>query len=613
MTAANVRSRPVWRRLEVKLAAAIWMLVGIGLLVLGAIDAIAARRLAFEQIGLAQQARASEVGWAVLSSLNAVRSQVQSVSSLPWEVTDWIGVDERRLEYQRIVKMVPAVDRIALAEQGHSPTLVVSRREPDRLPTAARSAAATQTHNLPDGSQLVFYANEFEPMLRLTVADGGSRERRTLVDINLGRLATQVRRASPAFASGTAYVADENGTVLLHRDASVMVQRLSLADRSGFVSEGEPPWRTVESRGLRGHRVLMSSVAMESLPWRVYVEQPYDQAMQPVWEVVRRAIGLTWIWLVVVAAFGWYVARRIAKPIRLLAQGAASLAEGKLDTRIESGTADEVGELAERFNTMASTLQDTITHQEQRIAEKTQALERANRNKTEFLANMSHELRTPLNGVILAAEMLVDKRDAFGLLTPDQERYLRQIHGSGLHLLSLINDLLDLSKVEAGQMELEPMLCDVADFVERSLVFVRSVARARGLALLVSIEPPGLTCWADPRRLLQILTNLIANAVKFTDSGSVQVQARMVAEEVWIEVRDTGRGIAPDDLPYLCEPFRRLRSAKEGSEDRAIEGTGLGLALVRQLTQRHGGTLEWESELGVSSLFRVRLPNGKEA
>ena len=230
-------------------------------------------------------------------------------------------------------------------------------------------------------------------------------------------------------------------------------------------------------------------------------------------------------------------------------------------------------------------------------------LERASRMKDEFLASMSHELRTPLNAVLGMAEALQER--VFGTLNERQTRSLRVIVDSGRHLLALINDILDVSKVEAGKVALEPATHAVAPLLDAALHIVWSAAEKKGLAVEPSVVPPGLEVRVDARRLKQILVNLLSNAVKFTPTGgTIGVEATGDDDDVRIVVWDTGVGIATEDLPRLFRPFSQLDS----SLSRSHEGTGLGLVLVRKLAELHGGAVDLESEPGRGTRVTVTLP-----
>jgi signal transduction histidine kinase len=237
------------------------------------------------------------------------------------------------------------------------------------------------------------------------------------------------------------------------------------------------------------------------------------------------------------------------------------------------------------------------------IQAKSRELEQANQHKSEFLANMSHELRTPLNAIIGFSEVLVEK--IFGELNDKQLEYLHDIHSSGHHLLTLINDILDLSKIEAGRMELELTHFDLRMLLDNASTLVRERALRQGLALKLEVDE-SLDDWvADQRKLKQIVINLLSNAVKFTPAGGqVTLRARRLDHAVEIAVVDTGVGIAADQQALVFEEFRQAG----GDYLRKAEGTGLGLAQARRFVELHGGSIRVESAPGQGSTFAFVLP-----
>jgi signal transduction histidine kinase len=216
---------------------------------------------------------------------------------------------------------------------------------------------------------------------------------------------------------------------------------------------------------------------------------------------------------------------------------------------------------------------------------------------------MSHELRTPLNAIIGFSEVLRERM--FGELNEKQADYLKDIHESGKHLLSLINDILDLSKIEAGRMELELSQFELPNTLQTALTLVRERAMRHGIALGLTIGAGVGQIQADERKVKQILVNLLSNAVKFTpDGGRVDVNARLDTDKVEVAVSDTGVGIAKEDREMVFEEFRQAGR----DYTKKAEGTGLGLALTKRFVELHGGTITLESELGRGSTFTFTLP-----
>jgi signal transduction histidine kinase len=237
------------------------------------------------------------------------------------------------------------------------------------------------------------------------------------------------------------------------------------------------------------------------------------------------------------------------------------------------------------------------------IEDKSRQLEVANQHKSEFLASVSHELRTPLNAIIGFSEVMLERM--FGDLNDKQEEYLNDILSSGRHLLSLINDILDLAKIEAGRMELEPTDFHLPQAIDNALVLVRERAIRRGIALEPWIDPRLGQIRGDERKIKQVLVNLLSNAVKFTpEGGRVEVRAVLADGTAEISVADTGVGIAPEDQEAVFEEFRQVGS----DYARKHEGTGLGLALARRFVELHGGTIWVKSQVGQGSTFTFTIP-----
>jgi signal transduction histidine kinase len=261
----------------------------------------------------------------------------------------------------------------------------------------------------------------------------------------------------------------------------------------------------------------------------------------------------------------------------------------------------EAVELLKTFATQSAlALQNARLFRE--IEEKSRELEAASRHKSEFLSNMSHELRTPLNAIIGFSEVLAERM--FGELTEKQEEYLQDIMESGRHLLSLINDILDLSKIEAGRMELELTDFDLPQAIDNALTLVRERAGRRGIALHQAVDERLGEIRGDERKVKQVLLNLLSNALKFTPGeGRIHVSARLQDGLAEISVADTGVGIAPEDQEAVFEEFRQV-----GTAAKKVEGTGLGLALSRKFVELHGGRIWVKSQVGVGSTFSFTLP-----
>jgi len=254
-------------------------------------------------------------------------------------------------------------------------------------------------------------------------------------------------------------------------------------------------------------------------------------------------------------------------------------------------------------NIVLKSLAEQLRQRNQEIEQKNIELEQVSRMKSRFLAAMSHELRTPLNAVIGFSQVLEARM--FGELNAKQAEYIQDIHESGRHLLSLINDILDLSKIEAGRMELDLAPFDLQQTLESAVILVQERAAEHALTLDVTIDGQLNQMIGDERRIKQALLNLLTNAVKFTpDGGRIEVELAPVAEGVKIAVRDTGIGIAPQEQSMIFEEFRQGIQ----NDCHKQEGTGLGLALSKKFVEMHQGRIEVESAPDLGSTFTITLP-----
>ena len=304
-------------------------------------------------------------------------------------------------------------------------------------------------------------------------------------------------------------------------------------------------------------------------------------------------IGVSAGALVLALLLGFVLSWSLIEPIQSIDGRLAAIASGDFEGHVDVENRDELGALAANVNRMNDELRRLYAE-----------LEEASQHKSEFLANMSHELRTPLNAIIGFSQVLRD--EMVGGVNEKQAEYLDDIISSGNHLLSLINDVLDLSKVEAGQVELEVHPFSLREALERGVVMVRERATEDGVRVAFEADPEVDVVAGDERRIKQVIFNLLSNAVKFTPAGGeVDVSASRANGEVRVSVADTGPGIAPEDCERIFEEFQQ---SETGVAQR--EGTGLGLALSKRYVELHGGRIWVESELGRGSTFTFALPAG---
>jgi signal transduction histidine kinase len=289
-------------------------------------------------------------------------------------------------------------------------------------------------------------------------------------------------------------------------------------------------------------------------------------------------------------AFGLLLAASIVAPLRRTESRLDGIAAGDFADRLEVANRDEIGSLAAKVNRTSDELQRV--HQE---------LELASEHKSQFVTTMSHELRTPLNAIIGFSDVLHEQM--FGELNERQLAYVDDIREAGRHQLSLINELLDLAKIEAGRMELELAQVAIPDVLRAAVSMHAERASRGGIELSLRTDPKEIVVIADELRVRQVVFNLLSNSVKFTPpQGRIDVSARLEGGNVEVAVADTGQGLSAEDLETIFEEFGQTTEGKQA------EGTGLGLPLSRKLVELHGGRLWAESEPGHGSIFRFTLP-----
>ena len=353
--------------------------------------------------------------------------------------------------------------------------------------------------------------------------------------------------------------------------------------------------------------------------WALIVEKDTAEVERPARDLLASILILTIVASFITFGVAYFISSQISNPIRRLTEAAKGIIDGRLDQQVEITAQDEVGSLARSFNIMTAQLSTLIDNLEEQVAVRTRHLEEARREaeaanqaKSAFLANMSHELRTPLNAILGYADILERSAGYAGSLADG----LNIIRRSGEHLLTLINDVLDLAKIEAGRMDLYPAPFHLPAFLRQIADIVRARAEAKNLLLTYeALTPLPAAVLADETRLRQVLLNLLGNAVKFTDQGHVALTVEALDEVktaagkpgivLRFRVEDTGAGIAPDQLERVFQPFEQ--AGQTGGE---IEGTGLGLAISRRIVELMGGELKVESQLDRGSIFRfdVSLP-----
>jgi signal transduction histidine kinase len=305
------------------------------------------------------------------------------------------------------------------------------------------------------------------------------------------------------------------------------------------------------------------------------------------------------------ALLGFVISWSFILPVQEAHGFVTQVAKGNFEATINVPNRDEFGALADRMNQMSRELR-TLYAKQQEAARELQSLnerlQQASNAKSEFLANMSHELRTPMNAILGFVEMLLD--DIYGEVPPELREPLVDIQVNGKHLLNLINDVLDLSKIEAGRMELAPAEYSVQDIVDTLKASLHSLAREKGLEFVAAAQEDIPLACGDGKRITQCLTNLAGNALKFTKQGRVEVWVERQGDNLLYRVSDTGIGIPQNELENIFGEFQQVDTAIT----REFSGTGLGLNITKKFVEMHGGRIWVESELGKGSTFFFSIP-----
>jgi signal transduction histidine kinase len=515
--------------------------------------------------------------------------------------------EEQRLELSKLLRQVPAIADATLLAPDARELANVSRLGLDAAGSgkdwttdpAFIAARAGRTY-----FGRVYFRKETEPYLTIAAA-GRSRVGAIVVsEVNLKYIWDVVSRIDVG-AAGRAYVVDSSGFLIAHPDISLVLHKTDLSRllqvRAARDASSAKTAISMVADDRLGQPVLTSFAPIPALSWFVFVEQPVAEAFAPLYATLWRTGGLLIGGLVLALVASVLLARHVVGPIRVVQKGAGEIGAGRLDHRIAVDTGDELELLSGEFNRMAARLQESYAGLESKVEERTRELAAANQHKSDFLAAMSHELRTPLNAIIGFSDVL--NKQMFGALNPKQAKYVEVINTSGKHLLALINDILDLAKVEAGKMELDVAPFDVPGAVDGAMALVRGRADGKSITLTVDLDPRLGIAVADERKFKQVLLNLLSNAVKFTPAGGrIGVAGKRLPDAIEISVIDSGIGIAPEHHAVIFEEFTQIDGRHRP------EGTGLGLTLTKKLIALQGGAIAVESALGRGAKFTFTLP-----
>jgi signal transduction histidine kinase len=609
------------RRLIWKYTAVIATLVAAAIVSVGLTELYFSYQDSKRVLTRAERDKAFSAADAIERTLEEVLRELEAAAQ-PTADSGSAGLAERNQDFHRVFAREKLVSQLSYLDAAGKERVRTSPLEIDRVDSGLDFSHGPKfVRAKAEGRYFgpVYFQRGSQPHMTVSVREPGDRGV-VVAEIDLSFVRDVIERARIGTA-GYAYAVDSRGELITHQDINLVLRHTNLASlpqvRAALRASAEGSTAAATTgRDQNGTEVLSAFHRIESLGWYVFVEEPLSEAFAPLEAALWRTALLLIAFLLLAIATSVLLARRAVRPIESIQVAAAKIGSGALDQRIEISSNDELGALAEEFNRMAAQLQESYASLEQKVEERTRELARAlaeldvksreleaaSLHKSEFLANMSHELRTPLNAILGFSQVLRER--LFGELNAKQQSYVDDILSSGNHLLSLINDVLDLSKVEAGQVELEVAPFSLQEALERGVVMIRERALRDGVRVTLAASPDVDVVSGDERRVRQVIFNLLSNAVKFTPAGgAVDVQATQVNGEVRVSVVDTGPGIAADDLERIFEEFQQTEA---GIEQR--EGTGLGLALSKRLVELHGGRIWVESKPGTGSTFVFTLP-----
>ena len=614
-------SAPLGGRLTWKYAAIFALLVAAALLASGLTGAYFSYRDNKNALTKIQLEKASSAAALIKQFIDGVQNQISDVARAP-AASGNAGLTERRIDYLRLLEREGSVSSVGYLDAHGREMLRISRYELDRQgPGPDDSATPEFVVARSKGTYYghIYFLRDSRPHMTISVKESPPGRGVVVAEVDLQFIEGVITQAQRG--SRYAYVVDSAGQLVADPNINLVLARADFSRLPQVRAALSGSARNLSSRAATGRdrdgkAVLSAFQKVDPPGWRVFVEEPLSVAYAPLESALVRTALLGVAFLVLALGTSALLARRLVRPIKSMQSAAARIGEGALDHRLDVTRNDELGMLADEFNRMAGRLQESYASLEVKVVERTRELatalgeldeksrqlETASRHKSEFLATMSHELRTPLHAIIGFSEVLHEQM--FGELNAQQLGYVDDVLEAGRHLLSLINDSLDLAKVEAGRMELELTDVSLSETLRSGLTMHERRAEQAGVTLGLAVDPAEIVVQADDRKLRQVVFNLLTNAVKFTPPGGrIDVSAQLTNGIVEVAVADTGPGIPLDDQELIFEEFQQARVT-----DGRREGTGLGLPLARKFVELHGGRLWLESAAGEGSTFRFTLP-----
>lgn len=596
------------RSIATRYAALVVALLSVALIASGALQTWSAHRDRQAALEALQRAKAQAAAAAVSRFVEDILRSLDwvTLSAAPSALED---MERRRFEFLKLLRLEPAITTATLVSSDGREALRVSRIEPDRLSSGvdlsgepAFAAARTTRAHFGD----VRFVEQTEPYLTVATRSAARDGSVVMADVNLKFVRTIVSEIKIG-ETGYAYVVDARGRLVSHPEMSLVLQMTDttrLPQVEAATAPGAPPQGFADTgQALDGAAVLAAYAKIAPLNWTVFVEQPRAEAIAPLTESIKRSALILLVALAIAVTAGLLAARRMVAPIGALRRGAQRFGAGDLAHRIEVRSGDELQELAKNFNLMGEQLSETYASLERRVHDRTRELDEANQAKSRLLAAASHDLRQPMHALALFVGQLHDSKTA-----DERIALMQRIERSVGSLSELLDQLLDLSKLEAGAVQALHQDFAVRDLLSAIEAEFASLARTKGLELRVL--PTDVWLRSDPLLVRRILSNLVANAIRYTERGGVLIACRTRGKMVRIAVWDTGCGIPDDRREDVFREFVQLAGAETRRADGSLRGLGLGLSIVARMSDLLGTKVELRSTVGRGSMFAFELPLG---
>jgi signal transduction histidine kinase len=594
-TEKTVGKRRLFRRYFAFFGGGITLVLAIAI----ALETPLSYRETLRRVGDVQIAEARSAASRLDQFLQSVEVLLRESAGIPW-ADPAFSAEDIRAEHHRLMKLIPAIDSIQVLDAAGVARMAVHRRDLDR-PKRGMEDQSLLDRARKRGAAIgrVAFRNGIEPVVGFAVA---ARNNEVIIaELNLrsvSDIVTQLRVGS----AGQAWLVDGEDRIVAHRDAgrtlrgpsaSARAHIIKIRARLGEKEIADP----IETSNADGAAVLTSAVSLPRWEWLLIAEEPLDAALAPVRATVYRLLALMLMGVLLAVGLSALLARRLSRPILALREGAERITRGDLTSRIEVRTGDEIELLAEEFNAMAAQLQDYTAGLERKVDEKTAKLQEAMRARALFLAAASHDLRQPLYAISILADTL-----AMEALSPAGRGSLAKQREAISVLRGLFNNLLDLSRFDSGEIRVNPRVISLREILTPIAIEHEVVSRAKGLQWHCEIADVWVN--TDPELIRRIASNLLSNAVRYTENGSVSLIAQSDRTNVRVVVSDTGIGIAAENQEKIFDEFVQLENPSR-ERDR---GVGLGLSIVKKISSLLHAQLSLRSEVARGTVISVDIP-----